>query len=590
MVVYTVAMPFPHSHLFHVRIDLQRDDTGDVLMSLPAWTPGSYMIREFARHVQEFQVTDGEGTPLPWRKISKDTWLVEAGAATQVTVTYRVYAFELTVRTSHLDGTHGYFNGANLLMYVHGRMREPLTLHVDPPAGWQVTTGLTPLPSDPARPTRASFQAADYDELIDCPVECGTHRLLTFTVDGIPHRLAIWGRGNEDEARLLADTQRIVEAQRAFFGSLPYRDYTFILHLTDGRGGGLEHRNSVSNMVDRWTFGTEQGYERYLSLTSHELFHAWNVKRLRPAPLGPFDYQRENYTRLLWLMEGATSYYDDLLLVRAGLMSEERYLTKLADKIVQLQSQPGRRLQSLEQSSFDAWIKLYRPDENSLNSSISYYLKGSLVCWIFDMAIRAQTGGERSFDDVMRYLYQRYPIEGPGIPEDGAVLAALEAIGGDNGELRSLYQRYVSGVDELDYAAALAVVGLEPRWRYRSPRPDGQPPAWLGINLRKQGERTVVATVRSDGPAYEAGVYAGDELVAFDGWRVNEERLNQRLLERRPGETARLTLFRDDSLIEVAVTLGVAPYDMLSLVPVAAPTAAQTQARAAWLARYHPDW
>ncbi|ACL23255.1 peptidase M61 domain protein [Chloroflexus aggregans DSM 9485] len=583
MITYTIAMPVPHSHLFHVHITIQRTETGDVQLSLPAWTPGSYMIREFARHVQEFQATDGAGVRLPWHKVRKDSWIVQAGAATHVIVSYKVYAFDLTVRTSHLDGTHGYFNGANVFMYVHDHTREPLILHVDPQPGWQVTTGLTPLPPDPAYPQRASFQAADYDELVDCPVECGTHRLLTFTVDDVPHRIAIWGHGNEDEARLLADTKRIVEVQRALFGSLPYHDYTFILHLTDGRGGGLEHRNSATNMVDRWTFTNQ--YERYLSLTSHELFHAWNVKRLRPAVLGPFDYQQENYTRLLWLMEGATSYYDELLLVRAGLMSEERYLQKLADKIVQLQQQPGRRLQSLEQSSFDAWIKFYRPDENSINSSISYYLKGALVCWMFDMAIRAQTDGERSFDDVMRYLYQRYPVEGPGIPEEGAVLAAIEAVGGPQKEFRELYEQYVAGVDELDYHAALAVVGLEPRWHYRRPRPDGQPPVWLGINWRQQGERTIVASVRSDGPAYEAGVYAGDELVALDGWRVNEERLNQRLLERRPGDSVRLTLFRGDALIDVVVPLAVAPYDALSLVPVAIPTAAQLRMRAAWLER-----
>lgn len=583
MITYTIAMPMPHSHLFHVQIEIERNETGEIRLSLPAWTPGSYMIREFARHVQEFQAVDAQGVRLPWRKIRKDCWQIEAGAASRVIVTYKVYAFDLTVRTSHLDGSHGYFNGANVFMYVHGRTQEPLTLHVDPPTGWRVTTGLSALPPDPARPQRASFQATDYDELIDCPVECGTHRLLTFTVDDVPHTIAIWGHGNENEERLLADTKRIVEVQRAMFGSLPYRDYTFIVHLTDGKGGGLEHRNSATNMVDRWTFG--EHYERYLSLTSHELFHAWNVKRLRPAPLGPFDYQNENYTRLLWLMEGATSYYDDLLLVRAGLMSEERYLQKLAEKIVQLQSQPGRRLQSLEQSSFDAWIKLYRPDENSINSSISYYLKGALVCWMFDMAIRAQTNNERSFDDVMRYLYQRYPITGPGIPEDGAVLAAIEAIGGTDNGLRSLYERYVVGVEELDYAAALAVVGLEPRWQYRRPRPDGQPPAWLGVNWKKQGERTIVATVRSDGPAYEAGVYADDELVALDGWRVNEERLQQRLLERQPGDVVRLTLFRGDALIDVPVTLAVAPYDMLSLVNVAAPTAAQLHTRSAWLQR-----
>lgn len=414
MITYTISMPAPHTHLFHVTVEVDRLDGASVDLVLPSWTPGSYMIREYARHVQGFDArAAATDTPLPWRKVAKDAWRVETGGAERIRVRYQVYANDLTVRTSHLDGAHAYFNGASVFMFVPGREAEPLRLRVEAPPDWQVTTGL-----DPAdRPNE--FLAADYDELVDCPVECGTHRLLAFEVDGIPHRMAIWGRGNEDEARLIADTRRIVEAQRDFFGGLPYRHYTFILHLLDGRGGGLEHRNSVTNQVDRWTFRPERNYERYLSLTSHELFHVWNAKRLRPAPLGPFDYRRENYTRLLWLVEGATSYYDNLLLTRAGLMAPERFLERLGEAIAQLQNQPGRLVQSLEQSSFDAWIKFYRPDENSANSSVSYYLKGGLVCFLLDMEIRACTGGRRSLDDLMRRLYVAYPISGPGIPEEG---------------------------------------------------------------------------------------------------------------------------------------------------------------------------
>jgi len=342
-------MPAPHTHLFHVTVEVDRLDGASVDLVLPSWTPGSYMIREYARHVQGFGArAAATDAPLPWRKVAKDAWRVETGGAERIRASYQVYANDLTVRTSHLDGAHAYFNGASVFMFVPGREAEPLRLRVEAPPDWQVTTGL-----DPAdRPNE--FLAADYDELVDCPVECGTHRLLAFEVDGIPHRMAIWGRGNEDEARLIADTRRIVEAQRDFFGGLPYRHYTFILHLLDGRGGGLEHRNSVTNQVDRWTFRPERNYERYLSLTSHELFHVWNAKRLRPAPLGPFDYRRENYTRLLWLVEGATSYYDNLLLTRAGLMAPERFLERLGEAIAQLQNQPRRLVQSLEQSSFDA--------------------------------------------------------------------------------------------------------------------------------------------------------------------------------------------------------------------------------------------
>ncbi|PDV99641.1 peptidase M61 [Candidatus Viridilinea mediisalina] len=564
MITYTISMPEPNSHLFHVSIELDGLSGATQDLVLPAWTPGSYLLREYARHVQGFAARTVDGVPLPWRKVAKDTWQIETQGAHGLFASYAVYANELTVRTSHLDASHAYFNGATVFMYAAGRTHECLRLAVMPPDDWYVTTGLQPLVGDALIADRERktylFTAADYDELVDCPVECGTHRRLFFTVDDVPHELAIWGAGNEDEQRLVADTRRIVEVQRAFFGTLPYSSYHFILHLTDGRGGGLEHRNSVTNQLDRWSFRPERSYERFLALTSHEFFHVWNVKRLRPAPLGPFDYRSENYTRLLWLMEGATSYYDQLLLVRAGLLTPERYLERLAEKIVQLQSQPGRYVQSLEQSSFDAWIKLYRPDENSANSSISYYLKGALVCLLLDLRIREASGGQRSLDDLMRLLYQRYPASGPGIPEEGAVQAAAEELAGVG--LNSFFNDYVAGVAELDYATGLAVAGLELRWQRRGPQ------AWLGLQVQSQGERCVVSSVRSDGPAYGAGIYAHDQLLALDGWRINPDKLNARLAERQPGTTVRLTLFRGDQLHELPVTLAEAPPDGLELVVV----------------------
>ena len=591
MLTYTIAMPAPHSHLFHVTLELDELTDSYVDLALPAWTPGSYMVREYARHVQGFAAhADGPGE-LPWRKLAKDTWRVEHGAATRIAVSYQVYANELTVRTSHLDGSHGYLNGASVFMVAPGRTNEPLRLIVEPPSGWIVTTGLDSVdegqPSTIHRPPSTvahSFLADNYDQLVDSPVECGTHRLLEFSVDDIPHRIAIWGRGNEDEARLIDDTRRIVETQRDFFGGLPYRHYTFIVHLTDGRGGGLEHRNSVSNMLDRWTFQPERSYERYLSLTSHEFFHVWNVKRIRPAPLGPFDYRSENYTRMLWAMEGVTSYYDELLLVRAGQLRPERYLEKLADDIMTLQGQPGRHVQSLEQSSFDTWIKFYRPDENSSNTAISYYLKGALVALLFDMAIRQHTGGEASLDDVQRELFRRYPISGPGIPEEGAYIDVIEAVAGENhGALRQIYTRHIAATEEINYDAAFATVGLRLDWGQRSQGADGSPPPWLGLKFKRQGERTLVAEARADGPAYAAGVYADDELLAIDGWRVNEEKLNARLAERAVGDTVTLSLFRGDALIALPVTLAVAPPNRLAIVPLEQPDERQRRIYRDWM-------
>lgn len=585
-ITYTIAMPRPHTHLYEVSIDAAGLTGTDVDFILPSWTPGSYMIREYARHVQEF-AAEAAGVSLRWSKVAKDTWRIETGGATRIRVRYRAYANELTVRTSHLDGSHGYVNGATVFMYIPGRTGEPLTLVVQTPPAWRVTTGLEPAGAQEAWTTddgqrATAFSAADYDELIDCPIECGTHRLLTFEVDGIEHRIAIWGRGNQDERRIVADTRRIIETQRAMFGGLPYRHYTFILHLTDGRGGGLEHRNSVTNQLNRWTFRPERSYERFLGLQSHEFFHVWNVKRIRVAPLGPFDYRRENYTRQLWTMEGVTSYYDNLFLLQAGLISRERYLEIIAEDIVTLQSQPGRALQSLEQSSFDAWIKLYRPDENSANSSISYYLKGSLVALMLDLEIRRRTNGERSLADVLRYLYTTYPITGPGFAEEGGYLAAVETVAGaDGGSFRAFFARYISGTAELDYDQTFAYAGLRLEWGHKHGH--NRVPAWTGLQLKSEDGRTLVASTRSDGPAYAAGVYAGDELLALDGMRIDATSFDARVNERAPGESVTLSLFRRDELLHVLVVLSPAPYDTLRLVRVDQPDAQQERLYRDWL-------
>jgi predicted metalloprotease with PDZ domain len=582
MITYTIAMPRPHTHIFDVVLDIDAIDGPTLDVALPVWTPGSYMVREYARHVQSFAAfSDLARSPasegglgdagLPWRKIDKSTWRIETGSAAHIRVTYQVYANDLSVRTSHLDGTHGFFNPATLCMYVPSRANQPLAVHVLAPEGWHVTTGLEPRTEnqDPGADKRFSvlgswFLARNYDELVDAPFECGTHRLLEFAVDGIPHRIALWGYGNEDETRLVEDTQRIVVAARDIFGGLPYPHYTFIVHLSDGRGGGLEHHNSVAMIVDRWTFRPRASYERYLGLAAHEFFHVWNVKRIRAAPLGPFNYQSENYTRQLWAMEGVTDYYTDLLLLRAGLIGPERYLERLAEQITALQSQPGRALQSLEQSSFDAWIKFYRPDENSRNSAISYYLKGALVAMLLDLAIRQRTAGARSLDDVQRYLFEQFPVGGPGIPEDGGYRAAVEAVAG--GSFAEFFARYIAGTDELDYDRALDTAGLRLEWAYDQAPEDGRAPAWLGVQLKTERGRLLVGGARSDGPAYAAGVYAGDELLALDGFRVDEERLKARLAERAAGEVVTLSLFRRDELLHVPVVLAPAPHERLAIV------------------------
>ncbi|HMP42093.1 MAG TPA: PDZ domain-containing protein [Roseiflexaceae bacterium] len=570
---YTIGMPQPHSHLFHVVIELEHSGNTPLDVALPVWTPGSYLVRDYARHVQQFSAAAGT-TPLPWEKLDKTTWRITTGTATRITIRYLVYAFELSVRTSHLDATHGYFNPATLCMYLPGRTAETHHVRIETPADWHVTTGLAQVGE--------WFVADDYDHLVDSPFECGTHRLFHFQVDGIPHEIAIWGHGNEDTDRIVSDTRRIVETTRDMFGGLPYTRYVFIIHLTDGGYGGLEHRNSVTNIFDRWGFRPEHAYERFLGLTSHEFYHVWNVKRIRPAPLGPFDYRGENYTRELWVMEGVTSYYDDLILLRAGLITAERYRAILADNILKLQAQPGRQLQSLAQSSFDTWIKFYRPDENSDNSSISYYLKGGLVALLLDLEIRSRTAGARSLDDVMRAMLHRYPAEGPGFAEGHGFRDIVEATVGEVDEqvadFGDFFAGYVGGTAELDYAGALAYVGIVPQW-------SGGGTAWHGMRLKSEHGKLKVALVRADGPAYQAGIYAGDELVALDGIRIDEARLAARIGERKPADRVRLTLFRRDDLLDVELTLAEAPADRLDLVVGDDASDQQRALYAGWLTR-----
>ena len=465
------------------------------------------------------------------------------------------YGHELTVRTNHVDDTHAHVIPAATFMYLDGAQQQPVSLALVAPEGWRTATGL-PAGGD-------GYLAGDYDELLDCPLEIGRHLTLPFEVDGVPHRIVVWGDGNLDQQRLTADVSRIVEAARDLFGGLPYRDYTFFLLLGGrGAGGGLEHRNSTSLLLPRHSF-TGKGYERCLGLFAHEFFHVWNVKRIRAAGLGPFDYTREAYTTLLWVMEGFTVYYTDLLLLRAGLIDRRRYLERLAEDIVALQTTPGRHVQTLEQASLNAWIKFYRPDENTPNTAISYYLKGGLVALLIDLELRARSSGKRSLDDVMRYLFRHFPLDGPGIADRTTILDAIEAATGQR--LDELVDSAVDTVAELPFAEALAGAGLSLAWDWKDKIEDRPRPS-LGLRTKHSEGQLRVAVVLSDGPAWRAGVSAGDELVAVDGYRVADEAgLNDLLRDRRAGDCVSLTLFRMEQLRTIDVSLAEPPRDKLEL-------------------------
>jgi predicted metalloprotease with PDZ domain len=567
-------MPEPHSHLFEVELELERPGRSPVL-ALPVWTPGSYLVREFARNLESFAAFDGDGRRLAAERLDKHRFRVAAGAAQRLLVRYRVYANELTVRTSHLDGRHGYFNGASLFLYAEGREQEPCALEVAPPPGWRVSTALD------GGPTR--FTALDYDELVDSPVEVGTHALQSFTALGKRHEVALVGRGNASLEKLTEDLRHVVEALGGLMGGLPYERYLFIVHLTEKRRGGLEHARSATLNVHRMAFFPREAYEETLGLAAHEFFHLWNVKRLRPAALTPYDYAREQYTRLLWWFEGATSYYEWLGLTRAGVADAKRYLKHLGEELTALERTPGARKMSLEEASLTSWVKYYRPDENTSNSAVSYYLKGELVAWALDLRLRR---AGRSLDELVRLLYARH-AEG-GLPEDGVERAAAELLGEE--PARAFFERYVRGVEPLDLD--LDLVGLSLRRRTvhsfedkggTPPKPNGKKPAvgWLGAEIAP-GPKLLVTSVSEGGPAHRAGLYAGDEIAAESGFRLDRAALWERLEERGPGGLLRLAVFRGDELLEVEVQLGTPPEDALWLEPAREPTPAERAAFEGW--------
>lgn len=552
---FTVAMPRPETHLYEITMEVDPRGANALDLVLPVWTPGSYLVREFARHIRDFSAKEKGGRrPIPAEKVAKNTWRLDLSKKSSglLSISYRVYAHELSVRTSHLDASHGYGNGANLFFYVDGRKDEPQELRFALPRGWKVSIAL------PAR--GGAFRAADYDELVDSPFECGTHRTFAFSVRGVPHILAIWGRGNEEPARLARDLKRLVAEAAALFGGLPYERYLFLVHLSAGARGGLEHRASQSVALDSNAFRPEKSYRGALLLFSHELFHAWNVKRIRPEAFGPFDYEREVHTKDLWALEGLTSYYETLLLVRAGLFTEAQAFEEWAAKWKGHLETPGRMVQSAEMASFDTWIRFYRPDENSVNVAESYYRRGALLGLALDLTLRRATSGRRGLDDVFRRLFRSHAAKGRGYPP-GAVEDAAVRVAGSRPAVRVFFDRYVRGTGTPDLARLLKVAGL--RLREVPESEEGgtdavRPPvrADFGWTAKAENGRIVVTEVLAGGPAQQGGVNAGDVLVAVDGFRASEETVARLEKERKPGSTVVVTVFRRDLLETHRVRLG----------------------------------
>jgi predicted metalloprotease with PDZ domain len=551
---YTLRFPAPQTNYVEVEAIVPTEGRPSIDMMMAVWTPGSYLIREYERNLEAVKAASGSRN-LSIEKTTKNRWRIVTGGAREVTVTYRVYCHEMTVRNNWVDIDFAMLNGAPTYLTLVETGARPHDVRLELPAAWK--TSVTGMPAAPDQAPN-HYRAPDYDTLVDCPIVAGNPVIHRFTVDGKTHLLVDVGEGGVfDGERAARDLQKIVGVDKTFWGSLPYDTYVFFNVLVSA-SGGIEHKNSVMMMASRWDTGTAQKYRGWLSLASHEYFHLWNVKRLRPIELGPFDYEHENYPRSLWISEGLTDYYGDLQLLRAGLYTQDQYLNELSGAIDTLQRTPARLTQTAEMASFDAWIKQYRPDDNTINSTISYYTKGAVLGFLLDARVRAATNDAKNLDDVMRLAFARYSGARGFTPEDFRKTAS-EVAGTDLGPW---FTRALETTEELEYGPALDWLGLQ----FAPARPaSAEPAGWLGANTKVDAGRLFVENVPRGTPAYAAGVNPGDEILAIDDFRVLPGFLYARLGDYRPGRKVMLLVSRRDQLKRLEVTLGEEPADRWTL-------------------------
>lgn len=550
-VSYLVEITDPHLHLVKVSLTAEKTTSQEqVELFLPSWSPGSYLMREYSRHIRWVCATQGNGEILWVEPKAKGTWVIDwrrselKKPSSTFTMSYEIYLHELTVRTSHVDDTHAYLHGPSYLMGVIGGELHPQIEFRFPPLWSALSTSLEEV--DP-KSKKFLYQAANYDELIDCPVEIGCHETDGFSVHGVPHHIANYGVIYPHPYKLKEDMQKVVTHVANVMGDMPFEKYLFITHFAPKTFGGLEHLNSTALQFDGRRLMVKKDYQMYLSLVAHEYFHAWNVKRIRPRELGPFDYRNEVYTTLLWLAEGLTSFVDDLFVYQAGLSTLEEYLAVVKGNLDNYLSIPGRRFHSLELSSFNAWIKLYRPDENSKNSSVSYYLKGGLVFMCLHAHL-LQKG--KSVKDLLKLLWEDYKrCPDIGLTKD-QVYTMVETLGGL--DVLEKFQAMVETTEEIDFDSAFKLMGLELVFQ-------DSPAAYSGAEFEFSGERAIVKTVLLDSPAAKCGLNVGDEILALNNLRVLKEDVEKWGTQLLKDTGYKLTVSRLGKLTELQLVTDTAP-------------------------------
>lgn len=573
-IAFEVSFTEPQAHYADVQMQISGNTESQLDVKMPVWAPGSYLIREFAKNVESFSVADAAGNPLRFEKTDKNTWRIQTNKKEKITIKYRVYAFEISVRTSMIDASHAFLSPTGIFMYPAGQLKQSSTVSIKPYQGWtQVSTGL-----EPVKGKAFTYLASDFDVLFDSPIEVGTQDVFEFMAAGVKHEVAMYGGGNYDKERLKTDIAKIVDKTTAVFGENPNKHYVFIVHNYERGGGGLEHLNSTVLGASRMGYTNENVYQGFLSLVAHEYFHLWNVKRMRPIALGPFNYDTENYTTNLWIAEGFTAYYDNLFVRRAGFTSPEKYLDMLASGMNTIDNQPGNLLQSASEASFDAWIKQYRPNENSRNTSISYYDKGALIGMLMDLEILNATQAKKGLDDVMSAVYQQYYKKlGRGYT-DAEFKAVVEITAGKSFD--AFYKDYVYGTKPVNYAPFLAAAGYTFTDDFAR-----RNEAYLGATTAIRDGKIMVSAVLRGSPAWIDGINVNDEILAVNGQRVAVANgdLDRLIASRKVGEKITVEIVRDGLTQDISLTLKRNPAVKYRILSVDNPTEAQLAVRKKWL-------
>jgi predicted metalloprotease with PDZ domain len=543
-VSYELRMPKPQNHYFEVQMNINGNEDAQVEVKMPVWTPGSYLVREFSKNVNLVKAFTKDGKSISVTKKSKNAWIINAGKEKDIQVKYEVYAFELSVRTPFLDLSHGFVSGSGVFMYTDKWKNQAGNVTVIPHESFKRIS--TSLPVDNSyKGIGQRFQFENYDQLVDCPMEIGNQEIFEFTAAGVVHTVAMYGEANFNVEQLKRDMAKIVEAETAVIGKNPNKIYTFIVHnVVDGQGG-LEHMNSTVLSVNRWTYAGKQ-YVDFLNLVAHEYFHLWNVKRIRPVELGPFNYDTENYTSLLWVMEGFTSYYDELILRRTGFYTEEEFLAKLQSSINYVEGTPGSRVQPVAHASFDAWVKAYRPNENSSNTTMTYYSRGSVLASVIDAMIITETDGKKCLDHFLQQLYTTY-YEGlkRGFSETEFKMELAKFVGKNMDEF---FAKYVDGTEIIPYKEFYGPVGLNVQ-DVTTNNPS------FGASVREEGGKVMVKSVRFGSSAEEAGISVGDEIIGCNGYRVDQTMFEGMMSGMSSFESCEILVAREEQLFSVKATI-----------------------------------